>query len=57
MSSICCNVMESKNHKFKYYDQKKITPNLKFEPISRPSPMTFTEFAEKITKWKKGDSR
>lgn len=49
--------MESKNHKFKYYDQNKITPNLAFEPISRPSPMTFSEFADKITNWKKGDSR
>lgn len=57
MGSICCNVMISKNHKFKYYDQKKITPNMTFEPISQPSSMMFSEFADKITKWKKGDSR
>lgn len=57
MSSVCCNVMVSKNHEFKYYDQKKITPDINFDPISRPSPMVFSEFAEKLTKWKKGDTR
>lgn len=57
MSSICCNVLKSKNHEFKYYDQNKITPNMKFKPISQPSPMTFSEFSEEIIKWKKGDSR
>lgn len=57
MSSICCNVMVSKNHMFKYYDQKKITPNMTFEPISRPSPMIFSDFEEKIKNWKNGDSR
>lgn len=54
---MCCTVMESKNHNFKYYDQKKIVPDMTFKPISRPSPMKFSEFAEKITNWKKGDSR
>lgn len=49
--------MVSKNHIFKYYDQKKITPSMKFEPISQPSPMTFSEFDDKIKNWKKGDSR
>lgn len=57
MSSVCCNVMVSKSHKFKYYDQKKITPNMTFKPISRPSPMKFSEFADKITNWKKGNPR
>lgn len=57
MSSVSCNVMVSKSHKFKYYDQKKVTPNMKFDPISRPSPMTFSEFSEKITNWKKEDTR
>lgn len=56
-SAMCCTVMESKNHNFKYYDQKKIAPDMTFKPISRPSPMKFSEFAEKITNWKKGDSR
>lgn len=49
--------MVSKNHKFKYYDPKKVTPNMTFKPVSRPSSMMFSEFADKITNWKKGDSR
>lgn len=57
MNSTCCNVLISKNHEFKYYDQKKITPNMTFKPISRPSPMIFSEFAKQIKDWKKGDSR
>ncbi|XP_050429309.1 hypoxia-inducible factor 1-alpha inhibitor-like isoform X1 [Adelges cooleyi] len=57
MSSVCCNVMVSTNHKFKYYDQKKITPSITFKPQSRPSSMTFSEFAERMKTWKKGAPR
>jgi len=57
LSSVCCDVMVSENHDFKYYDPKKITPNMTFKPISRPSPMKFSEFVDKLTNWKKGDSR
>jgi len=57
MSSVCCNVMVSKNHEFKYYDQNKIASNITFKPICRPCPMTFSKFADEITNWKKGDSR
>lgn len=49
--------MVSKNHEFKYYDPKKIASNMTFKPISRPSSMTFSKFADEITNWKKGDSR
>lgn len=54
---MCYNVMVSKNHTFKYYDQKKVTPEIVFKPVCQPCSMTFSEFAEKITKWKKGDPR
>lgn len=57
ISSVCCNVMVSKSHEFKYYNQKKIGSNTMFKPISRPNPMTFSKFVDEITNWKKGDSR
>ncbi len=51
-------VIVSKNHNFKYYDEKKIeSSKLDFQPSTQRVQMKFAEFVEKINNWKKGDDR
>jgi len=56
------SVFLSRNHKFKYYDDKKIPPasgdsRLDFTPPTRRVDMRFSEFASKLRQWRRGDER
>jgi hypothetical protein len=56
------SVFLSRNHKFKYYDDKKIPPasgdsRLDFTPPTRRVDMRFPDFACKLRQWRRGDER
>jgi len=56
------SVFLSRNHKFKYYDDKKIPPasgdsRLDFTPPTRRVDMTFPDFASRLRQWRRGDER
>lgn len=58
MGSGTYTVITSKNHKFKYYDEKKVsssTPN--FFPATKRSQMEFSEFVRRMKTWRKGEER
>nr|CAD7588920.1 unnamed protein product [Timema genevievae] len=48
-------VFLSRNHKFKYYDEKKSTHD--FSPPTRRVDMKLAEFARRVRNWRRGDER
>jgi hypoxia-inducible factor 1-alpha inhibitor (HIF hydroxylase) len=56
-------VFVSKNHKFKYYDEKKIynkttnTKGVEFSPPTKKVEMRIEDFMKKVKEFKKGDER
>ncbi|KAK7112810.1 hypoxia-inducible factor 1-alpha inhibitor-like [Littorina saxatilis] len=48
-------VYSSKNHKFLYYDDKKICKVPTFTPPTTHQDMTFQDFLNKVTEWKEGE--
>ncbi|KAL1139713.1 hypothetical protein AAG570_006691 [Ranatra chinensis] len=59
MNNSNCTVIFSKNHKFKYFDDKSVRPDVKakFVPPTRKVGMKMAEFAKRLREWKKGDER
>lgn len=59
MENTNCTVIVSKNHVFKYFDEKAITPAIKekFIPPTRKVSMKIEEFSKKLKQWKQGDDR
>lgn len=59
MQETSCTVIFSRNHKFKYFDDKTVNPEVKakFVPPTRKENLTMKEFAKKIKDWKKGEER
>ncbi|XP_071455376.1 hypoxia-inducible factor 1-alpha inhibitor-like [Hetaerina americana] len=52
------SVFLSRNHKFKYYDDKKLQDvGPEFTPSTRRVDMKFPEFAKKLRQWKRGEER
>lgn len=56
------SVFLSRNHKFKYYDDKKLPhgsndAKINFTPPTRRIDMKFPEFCRRIKDWKKGEER
>ena len=53
----------SKNHQFKYYDDKKIydktnnTKGVEFTPPTKKVEMRIEDFMKRVKEWKKGDDR
>ena len=54
-----CTVILSRNHKFKYFDNNKVSGDIKldFKPPTKRVNMKITEFARRLREWKKGDMR
>lgn len=57
-------VFSSRNHKFKYYDEKKIANKngegssaVEFTPPTRKMEMKLPEFIKRLREWKRGDER
>lgn len=55
-------VFLSRNHKFKYFDDKKIlsksnSRGIEFTPPTKRVEMKVSEFIKKLTDWKRGDER
>lgn len=50
-------VFLSRNHKFKYYDDKKVTSSEDFKPPTKKLDMKLPEFIKRLKEWKKGDDR
>lgn len=57
-------VFISHNHKFKYYDERKIakpggeqSTGIEFTPPMKKCDMKLSEFMKKLREWKKGDDR
>lgn len=59
-------VFASRNHKFKYYDEKKIANRnsntetnrgIAFTPPTKKLDMKLTEFIKRLREWKKGEER
>lgn len=59
-------VFVSRNHKFKYYDEKKIAnknsngevnQGVEFIPPTKKIDMKLPEFINKLREWKRGDER
>lgn len=55
-------VFVSRNHKFKYFDDKKIRTKgnlrgVEFNPPTKRTEMKVTEFMKKLKDWKRGDER
>ncbi|XP_065222718.1 hypoxia-inducible factor 1-alpha inhibitor-like isoform X1 [Planococcus citri] len=48
-------VIISKDHKFKYHDEKKLKSD--FEPLTKRVQMKFEEFVDKMKNWKEGEER
>lgn len=59
ISSTSCSVILSRNHKFKYFDTSKVSPQVlaDFKPTSKRVNLKMTEFARRLREWKKGDER
>jgi hypoxia-inducible factor 1-alpha inhibitor (HIF hydroxylase) len=56
------SVFLSRNHKFKYFDDKKIAhasgdPRLDFIPPTRRVDMKLPDFARKLRQWRRGEER
>ncbi|KAG8233363.1 hypothetical protein J437_LFUL005824 [Ladona fulva] len=52
------SVFLSRNHKFKYYDDKKLQDaGTEFTPSTKRVDMKFPEFAKKLRQWMRGDER
>lgn len=52
-----CTVILSNNHKFKYYDEKKIHGCPNFTPNTKRVQMKFSEFSQRISNWKNNEER
>lgn len=52
-----CAVMYSKNHKFKFFDDAKVTAGSKITPPNRKVNMKMTEFVRRLEDWQKGNER
>lgn len=61
-------VFASRNHKFKYYDEKKIASRIgvsngetsqgvEFTPPTKKVEMKLPEFIKRLREWKRGDER
>uniref|UniRef100_A0A1Y1LYJ2 JmjC domain-containing protein n=1 Tax=Photinus pyralis TaxID=7054 RepID=A0A1Y1LYJ2_PHOPY len=50
-------VFQSKSHKFKYYDDKKVTSGDGFVPPTKKLDMKLPEFIKRLRAWKKGEDR
>ncbi|XP_017786265.1 PREDICTED: hypoxia-inducible factor 1-alpha inhibitor-like [Nicrophorus vespilloides] len=50
-------VFISQNHKFKYYDEKKIAKTSGFVPPTNKLDMKLPDFMKRLRKWKRGDDR
>lgn len=55
-------VFVSRNHKFKYFDDKKVLTKsnprgIEFTPPMRRIEMKITDFMKKLKDWKRGDER
>ncbi|RZF37054.1 hypothetical protein LSTR_LSTR012397 [Laodelphax striatellus] len=59
MGSGKCTVIYSHNHKFKFYDDSKATPDIRaeFTPPTRGVSMKMSEFVKRLEGWTKGDER
>lgn len=63
MGSADYTVFVSRNHKFKYYDEKKIAKNgetskgVEFTPPTKKVDMKLPEFIKRLREWKRGDER
>lgn len=60
----CANhtVFVSRNHKFKYFDEKKIlskasTRGVEFTPPTKRIEIKVTDFMRRLKEWKRGDER
>jgi hypoxia-inducible factor 1-alpha inhibitor (HIF hydroxylase) len=54
------SVFLSRNHKFKYFDDKKISPSdsrLDFTPPTRRVDMKLPDFIRKLRQWRRGEER
>lgn len=56
------SVFLSRNHKFKYFDDKKLASTsgdsrLDFTPPIRRVDMKLTEFARRLRQWRRGEER
>lgn len=58
-------IFVSKNHKFKYYDEKKVAKinsgdtgkSFEFVQPTKKVDMKFPEFTKRLKEWKRGDER
>ena len=50
-------VILSDDHRFMYYDEKKLETFPDFTPTTRRVQMKFSEFAEKVRSWKQNEER
>ena len=57
MGDIKFTVYQSNDHKFKYFDEKKIAGCKDFKPPMQHVNMSFDEFLKKVRNWKEGDKR
>lgn len=58
MGSTDYNVFVSRNHKFKYYDEKKANKyGADFMPPTKKVDMKMAEFLKRLREWKRGDDR
>lgn len=56
------SVFLSRNHKFKYFDDKKISPSsgdsrLDFTPPTRRVDMKLPDFTRRLRQWRRGEER
>jgi hypoxia-inducible factor 1-alpha inhibitor (HIF hydroxylase) len=50
-------VYQSNDHKFKYFDEKKVNACKDFQPSMQHINMSFEEFVKRLQNWKEGDKR
>lgn len=59
MGNSNCTVIYSRNHKFKFFDESKVTPDIKAEctPPNKKITLKMSEFVRRLRQWKKGEER
>ncbi|XP_054263777.1 hypoxia-inducible factor 1-alpha inhibitor-like isoform X2 [Macrosteles quadrilineatus] len=57
IGSSSCTVIVSRNHKFKYFDTNKVSPQVlaDFKPVSKRVNLKMSEFHRRLQDWREGD--
>lgn len=62
MGTSSCTVFQSRNHKFKFFDDKRATQlsknsKMEFTPPTKRLDIKLSEFLQRLNQWKRGDEK